>query len=581
MAPPTSLGAVEVQKDGRTRMWHSGYIQELVGQSELLVGFESEVRKPPKLSPAELEKFNPRQGDEVELRVNPTPHSPAAWGLATVRNIKHGFYFVALNSVASSERSPEAIVEKDQLRPVTVHQGLGSECLKQEIFKLQASLQSWVTTDDAVGCFAHIEDQSGLVHIQVLPAKPTLKLVGDPKAIARAKMLLEVHLKHQAQIQNFQDVREKRLKALETKRNRIEGAGYKHSVEIQVDPSFIARIIGKGGEAVKSLQERLDVNIRILDAEHLDDVRIIRIFGNSPENVEKARSEVEFVEEALPLDPNMYSWILGRGGKTIQTFRESAGLVYAKLDRDGKQLLLCGSRNSVQDALAMFETHIMYFPVFHQMDEEMEQIFSELEEYGDWDARWEWGCYRDEEEDWQQPKLKAKGSGSGAGKGGAKWDRGGSEKAGKGDKGWDRKGEKGDKGDQTRGGDAQGDAKSGGRGRKHEGKVGESFASNVLEGAAGFRLPKPKTSVDGKGRKGLKDREVRLDDEEPEMEQAAAEEDGEAEPSRKGAGRGGRARAARTGGAAVAVAAVGEAVSGEADEGPRTVRRIGRMGVRA
>ncbi|CAE8713427.1 unnamed protein product [Polarella glacialis] len=492
MAPTTSLGSVEVQKDGRAQMWYSGQIQELVGSSELMISFEagvwpsaryaaSSVRKPPKLSPADLEKFNPRQGDTVEVRIHSTSHAPAAWELAAVKNIKHGFYFMALSNGGAEA---EAIVEKDQLRPVTAHQGLAVESMTQEIFKLPPSLQSWVTTDDAIGCFSHIEDQSGLIHMQVLPAKPTLKLIGDPKALVRAKMLLEVHVKHQAQIQNFQDVREKRLKALETKRNRIEGSGYKHSVEIQVDASFIPRIIGKGGEAIRALQDRWDVNVRIMDGDNPDDDRAIRIFGNNAENVEQARAEVEFVEEVLPLDASMYSWILGRGGKTIQGFRDSAGLVFAKLDRDGEQLQLCGSRNSVQDAVAMFETHIMYYPVFHQMDEEMEQIFGELEEYGDWDARYEWGCYRDEEEDWQ-PQGKGKGKGGDAGKRGPKDAQSRDRKiveSGKGEKGSKDKGrsEKGRKSDADswRNTEARG------------------IGKGAPEATEGFRLPKaPKDST--------------------------------------------------------------------------------------
>merc|ERR1719188_2516990 len=124
----------------------------------------------------------------------------------------------------------------------------------------------WLSTPDAAGCLSHIEEQSRLVCI--LRQKGALKLVGEAKTIQRAKMLLEVHVKHQAQIQSFQDTREKRLKALETRRNRIEGTGYKHSVEIQIDAGYIARIIGKGGEAIRAVQEKFEVVVRIIDPEN-------------------------------------------------------------------------------------------------------------------------------------------------------------------------------------------------------------------------------------------------------------------------------------------------------------------------
>jgi len=420
----TPVGTVEVQKDAASHTWYIGHVADVVSPESLLISFEgdvwpreefpvSRVRKPARQSEALLEKFNPQAGDEVELRVNATEHAPACWGTAVVKNIKHSFYFVSRHSAIAAvdgTGSSEAIVEKDMLRPPGTAESLGSTSLSQGIFKLPTTLTSWAHTPDAAGCFSHIEDQSGLIHIGA--AKGNLRLLGDKKAIQRAHMLLEVHVKHQTQIQNFQDVREKRLKALENKRNRIEGTGYKHSAEVHIHPSFVARIIGKNGEAIKALEERYEVAIRIIEGDDDAKEKTVRIFGNSPESLEKARAEVEYVEEVVPIEsPQMNSWVLGKGGRTIQNFKETAGLVYAKLDRDGQKLSVCGTKSAVEDAVAMFETHMIYFPVFHQMDEEMEKIISQLEEYGDWSARREWGWYHEkdnQDEYWTGSKGKGK-----------------------------------------------------------------------------------------------------------------------------------------------------------------------------
>ncbi|CAJ1427708.1 unnamed protein product [Effrenium voratum] len=187
-------------------------------------------------------------------------------------------------------------------------------------------------------------------------------------AIQRAKLLLEVHVKHQSQIQNFQDVREKRLKALENKRNRIEGSGFKHSCEFTVNSSYTSRIIGKGGEAIRAVQEKHEVTIKILDSNA--GTSTVRIFGNSETSVAKARAEVEYIEKVVPVEPDQYNWIMGKGNRTIYGFKESVGLVYARLEHDSQQLLLCGTRSAVDDATALFETHLMYCPVFRQMEEE-------------------------------------------------------------------------------------------------------------------------------------------------------------------------------------------------------------------
>eukprot|EP00927_Polykrikos_kofoidii_P009441 TRINITY_DN13936_c0_g1_i1.p1 TRINITY_DN13936_c0_g1~~TRINITY_DN13936_c0_g1_i1.p1 ORF type:complete len:696 (+),score=165.11 TRINITY_DN13936_c0_g1_i1:159-2090(+) len=419
---PVPVAHVEVQKDVSSRTWYVGHVQNVIGNDKLLIGFEGEiwpaqefpvsrVRKPPKNSAALIESFNPKVGDEVEFRVTASEHAPASWSSAVVKKIKHTCYFVSRPSSLGKADSAgnEAIVEKDMLRPPGKTEMLQATGLKQEIFKLPPSLHGWSMTSDAAGCFSHIEEQSGL--IQVVAEETQLRLVGDAKAITRAQMLLEIHKKHQTQIQHFQDVRERRLKALETKRNRIEGTGFKHSVEVHIHPSFIPRIIGKSGETIRAVEEKYEVNIRILEGpDSQDEERTIRIFGNNLESLEKARAEVEYVEEAIPLDsPQMRSWVNGRGGRIIQEFRDTSGLVYARVDRSGNMLLVCGKRQAVDDAVAMFETHMMYCPVFHQMEEEMEKIISDLEEYGDKKSRWEWNAYRDQENEEEQPKAKGKG----------------------------------------------------------------------------------------------------------------------------------------------------------------------------
>lgn len=442
-----ALGAVEVLKDEHSRMWYSGHVLDFVGKDKLRVGFDggvwpnqefaySRVRKQPK--PVDLPTFNPRIGDEVELKCVATEHQPAGWGAAIIKNTKHSFFFVSRVSNVDPDGKAEAIVEKSMLRPCVrggcLDDHVEGAALKQTAFKIAPGLQDWLSTDDAMGCFARIESDSGLMFIKV--GRSELKLFGTEKAAARAKMLLDVHQKHQVQIQNFQDMREKRLSALEKRRNRIEGTGYKHSLEIQIDPAFVKRVIGTKGENIRAVMQKYDVNIHIPDAD--DDsstTRTVRIFGNTTESIEKARGEVEFIEEVYPddIDSAMFNWMRGRGGKTINTFKDLTGIMYARLDRDSKQMTVCGTRNAVEDAMAMFESHMMYYPVFSQMDEEMEQLVQQLEEYGDTSARWDVDWHRDEEEDdgygWgygggksSGSKGKAKGAGKGKDRGNQKYE---------------------------------------------------------------------------------------------------------------------------------------------------------------
>mmetsp|Transcript_168057 Transcript_168057/g.539662 ORF Transcript_168057/g.539662 Transcript_168057/m.539662 type:complete len:608 (-) Transcript_168057:76-1899(-) len=579
------LGGVEVLRDVDSKVWYCGHVVDIGSKETLTVGFDGDVwpkasypfnrvRKPPRPSAVETERFDPQIGDEVELRVEATEHSCAGWASATVRKIKHGFYFVARVPAAASESS-EAIVEKDMLRLPTPNSPLVVLGMQQETYKLPPGLQGWITTPDALGCFGHIEEQSHLAFLHA--QKNSLKLFGDAKAIARAKMLLEVHVKHQVKIQDFQDKREKGLRALESKRSRIEGTGYKHSVEVHVDPSYIARIIGKGGEAIKALQEKYDVNVRILDSDDADVDRIVRIFGNSMESIEKARADVEFVEEAVSVEPDMYNWVVGRGGRTIQSFRDSCGLIYARLDRDQQRVLLCGPKVAVQEAVAMFESHIMYFPVFRQMDEEMGQIISQLEEYGDYNARWEWNWFRDQEEE--------EHGGGRSGKGGKQDSKG----KGKGKPKGDAKPEKANGVAK----DSKGKNKGRSKGLEDEEQDEEEVEEEEEEDEETERPPtrgkgdKGGSKGASKGGRGIARWQPVGKDaaDEDEDEDEEAEEDEDRPPPQKGAGRGrGKTGVTGKGGrASAASASVGGSEAGAKPGGASgpSGRRMGKKGVRS
>eukprot|EP00928_Gymnodinium_smaydae_P053701 TRINITY_DN37627_c0_g1_i1.p1 TRINITY_DN37627_c0_g1~~TRINITY_DN37627_c0_g1_i1.p1 ORF type:complete len:608 (+),score=184.58 TRINITY_DN37627_c0_g1_i1:183-2006(+) len=402
-------GTMEVQKDAKSRTWYIGRIVDVVNDKSLLIGFDCEgwpnaeyplsrVRKSPQLSAAALSDFRPKVGEEVEMYSSASEYAPASWTTATIRNIKDSFYFM------SGGAGGDSIVEREQLRPPTAKATAAGQTLTQEQFSLPAALVSWAGSSDAAGCFGRIEADTSLFHIGL--SGKSLRLLGTKQSIQRARMLLEVHIKHQQQIQSFQVIREKRLQVLEEKRNRIEGHGFKHSCEFKVAASFVPRIIGKAGENITSVQERHGVSIRIIEGKDEEAEKTVRIFGNDQESVDKAREEVEFVEEAMPVETEQKRWVLGTNGKTINLYKELAGLIYARLDRDRRELLLCGSKHSVEDALALYETHMMYHPIVNEMDETMEEILQQLEQYGDRDSRWEWTYWRDEIDKEYDYKLK-------------------------------------------------------------------------------------------------------------------------------------------------------------------------------
>merc|ERR1712012_1279005 len=64
----------------------------------------------------------------------------------------------------------------------------------------------------------------------------------------------------------------------------------------------------------------------------------------------------------------------------------------------------------------------MYYPVFAQMGKEISDIIEQLEDFGDWNARWEWRWSYEEEEERERWNAKWKGARS---KGRGKLDKSG------------------------------------------------------------------------------------------------------------------------------------------------------------
>lgn len=392
--------AVEVRKSSDSKVWYDGIIVDVAGgdQGEIRVRFEDNLWSEQKFAAKDVRRkpgkvdnnWNPAVGEEVEVSLDATQDCPSGWAIATIKNIKHTFYFVTLPTGQDRAAFPghEVIVEKDKIRPMTATASYDVSGVKKESYSVDKALASWVSSSDAVGCLEHIAQQAGLLHINTDPKISTkILLVGEASALKRAKMLLDVHMKHQSQIQNFQENRDKQLKALEYKRNRLEERGAANA-QFEIDPTLVSRIIGKAGETIRALQERFAVDIRVIDeyAESGEEKKIVRISGKTQEDVDAARAEVEFIERHMPVDDQMIGWILGKQGKTINDIKRSSGLVYARLDRDAAHLELCGTRQVVEDAVAMFETHIMYFGVFREMDEEMARIHGELSDLGDYEG---------------------------------------------------------------------------------------------------------------------------------------------------------------------------------------------------
>jgi hypothetical protein len=439
---------VEVKKNSESTTWYDAHILDInIKGGYVTVSFDAGgwedrdvpsalVRKRPVLSSPIVSTFDPQVNDPIEVRIVAGNESPAGWALGRVKAIKATFYFIGFEGTTR-----DLIVEKDSIRPVFNNKDLLidlSKCVRSTV-PVDHELFEWTESEDAISCLKQVQDKSGLLHVGIISNKHNnqvnydIVLVGDDNAIRRAKLLLSVHLKHQRDIQLFATRKDKKLKILQERKNKFEVLD---SVEFNVDESLVGLIIGKGGENIQRVCKKFNVDVRVVDPTTGDDdeadtnttpsterkagnskskgkgkgMRIVRIFGSSMTAVEAARAELEYSNYEYKLTDNRaIGWVLGKKMTNIQEVSKKAGLHYARFNQDKMVIDLCGTTQSVDDAIMLLDSHMQYYDVYKDMDKEHLEMSRNFEAF-DSGAR-NYGSYRDREDGGKGKGKGGKGKG--------------------------------------------------------------------------------------------------------------------------------------------------------------------------
>jgi len=189
-------------------------------------------------------------------------------------------------------------------------------------------------------------------------------------------------------------------------------------------------LIGKKGENLKKVEKQFKVTIRIEDENSEKDAAAgkrrtgplkgatlqVVLSGESPGAVAAAARELDFVVEHIEVPAEMAGWAVGRGGKHLNHIRELTTVAVLNFDRgdrkkankekDGDQseeealadegedeedgakkekppagpckFEIKGQRESVADAKLCIETHLGYYPVYQEMQEDEEVVNKQI-----------------------------------------------------------------------------------------------------------------------------------------------------------------------------------------------------------
>jgi len=378
MSIPKDAACVEVRSNAESQIWYEARLMDVDPKTKTVkVSFAVESWEP-RVLPAHMVRkpdlstqsaFEPKVGDAAEVRISGSWDSPPGWSRGKVRSIKGEFYFMSFEASAAGAR--DLIVERDALRPVNPHQSLDLGKLERALVLIEPQLRHWADSQDAVQVYSQIQERSGLIHVGKVG--DSFALMGDSQAVRKGQLLLEVHVKHQKELINILDRKQRKLKELNSRREQY--ANQVH-VEFQVGADLIGLLIGKKGENIQRVMKKHHVEVSVIDGPA--DMKTIRVSGETSQQVQDARDELEYVNQDYQVDPKMIGWLLGKKMQNVLEIQQKSGIYRARFNQDRGVLVLCGSRQAIEDAVVLLDSHMQYYEIYQEHDRQEFAISRDL-----------------------------------------------------------------------------------------------------------------------------------------------------------------------------------------------------------
>lgn len=380
--PIVDNGQVEVY-DAAQRCFFSGYLKD-IDKSRVLVQFDSTDSKqsgpvkwfdwsvvrevPPVVKHPPL-----AEGHLVEVSyTDEGSNEKPAWWEAKIVQKKGPFYKV--HFLCGS--FPDEAVEEEKIRPATTSQskGVGPLYTKQTVPVIDTEVHASFIANEAA-LMTSVREKSQLLAIHVDKKSPQLKLIGTAKSIAMGKMLLELHMKHHADLTKAHTDREMLASKLESaKAKRDTGV----RIEFPVERELIGLVVGKGGKNILDAKKASGVDVVDVDQNGPSVVLI----GPSQEAVEKARELLEFVIVRVPVRPEQIGWLIGKNGRNFKELQSKTLLTRLNVDKASNTVMLVGTQTAVSAAQLYIDTHLEYLAEFDKEEIAAEKLRRELQGVG-------------------------------------------------------------------------------------------------------------------------------------------------------------------------------------------------------